>query len=137
MGKIVKKFISLFLALIIAIGVMPGGLYAPMTTWAEGSQPDANSISGFMWLDGNGMLSTDWDGYYNGNEPPLDGFPVYLYDASDLTVVIAQTTTGWDGTYTFDNLEPGDYAVGIEDTTISAGGGAISCSSATNERELI
>ena len=71
------------------------------------------SISGFLWVDGNGSLKTDWDGLYNGSEYPLAGYIVSLYTADNLTVPIAQTQTDWDGTYIFDELTPGSYAVGL------------------------
>ena len=92
---------------------------------AEGTIPPAStldaagSISGLIWVDGDGSKTTDWDGLFNGNEAPLAGFAVYLFDASDRTTPLDTTKTGQDGTYTFTNLEPGDYVVGIKDGVLN------------------
>ena len=77
------------------------------------------SISGFLWVDGNGSLSTDWDGLYNGEEQPLAGYTVYLYAAEDLKQAIFETQTAADGTYAFMELMPGDYILGLESQIIS------------------
>ena len=74
-----------------------------------------SSLSGFLWVDGNGMNPTDWDGLYNGEEKPLSGFPVFLYAADDLTAPLDTTATKSNGTYIFDDLQPGNYVVGLED----------------------
>jgi len=73
----------------------------------------SNSISGFFWIDGNGDLETDWDGLYNGFEQPLVGFTVYLYAADDLSTAIDETKTNFVGNYSFTNLAPGSYALGL------------------------
>ncbi|MCL2149526.1 MAG: hypothetical protein FWH51_01160, partial [Dehalococcoidia bacterium] len=78
-----------------------------------------NSISGFLWVDGNGSLSTDWDGLYNGSELPLSGYPVYLYAADDLSTALGETYSGADGTYLFGNIEPGEYALGLKSATVA------------------
>jgi len=72
-----------------------------------------DSISGFFWVDGNGDLDTDWDGLYNGDELPLQGYTVNLYAADDLTKSIAETRTDSDGKYIFAELQPGSYILGI------------------------
>ena len=75
--------------------------------------PDTGSISGFLWVDGNGMKPTDWNGLYDIGENPLAWFPVSLYSSSNMTTPIAQTQTGANGTYTFDSLAPGAYVVAL------------------------
>ena len=75
--------------------------------------PTTGSIAGFLWVDGNGMLATCWDGMYNGDEILLAGYKVSLYAADDLTTPVATTTTKLDGTYEFSDLEPGDYVLGL------------------------
>ena len=83
------------------------------------SEPqDTGSISGFLWIDGDGRLATDWNGLYDGGEAPLAGYIVYLYASDDLTTPIAQTQTGDDGTYTFAGLEPGGYVLGLAESGV-------------------
>jgi hypothetical protein len=77
-------------------------------------------ISGYLWVDGDGSLATDWDGLRNGNEQTLPGYTVYLYAANDLTSAIAATTTDAGGAYIFTGLVPGGYVVGVEDDDIGA-----------------
>ena len=76
------------------------------------------SISGFLWVDGNGSLKTDWDGLYNGSEYPLVGYTVSLYAADNLTTPIARTPTDLNGLYIFEELVPGNYAVGLTSDTV-------------------
>jgi len=76
------------------------------------SQKGTGSISGFLWVD------TDWDGYHGSGELSLSGYPVYLYLADDLSKQdrpqpVAQTKTAKNGTYTFNDLEPGTYVAGL------------------------
>ena len=80
------------------------------------SVPD--SISGFLWSDGNGMAPTDWDGLYNGDEQPVAGYTVYLYAAGDLNQALAETRSGADGTYIFAELAPGNYVLGLASATV-------------------
>ena len=89
------------------------GTEAPAPMAAE-----LGSISGFLWADGDGKLKTDWDGLYNANEQPLAGYTVYLYRAGDLSAAIAATRTSPDGTYIFENLEPGAYVLGVDSSTV-------------------
>ena len=77
-----------------------------------------STISGFLWVDGNGSLPTDWDGLYNGDEMPLAGFMVSLYAADGLTAPVTQTQTGANGEYCFKNLTPGDYVAGLTSAEI-------------------
>jgi len=81
---------------------------------------DSGSISGFLWVDGNGMAPTDWNGLFDAGEWALGNFAVYLYDADALagpvtnhTTPIAQTTTSVNGTYVFEGLAAGNYIVGL------------------------
>ena len=71
------------------------------------------SISGFIWVDGNGDLDTDWDGLYNADEYPLPNYPVSLYNAGDLSSAIAVARTDQDGIYIFDDLGPGSYVLEV------------------------
>lgn len=105
--------LSLFFSFFLAVSFVSAGTLA--TQDAAGG-----SISGFLWADGNGMLSTDWDGLYNGTEQPLAGYPVKLYAQGSLSVPLADTVTGADGVYRFEALSPGFYVVGIE--SLSLGG---------------
>ncbi|MCL2807661.1 MAG: isopeptide-forming domain-containing fimbrial protein, partial [Coriobacteriia bacterium] len=78
-----------------------------------------STISGNIWVDGNGALPTDWDGLRNGDEKALAGCTVYLYRADNRTSAIAQTQTRADGSYSFEGVEPGGYVVGIKDGKVS------------------
>jgi len=60
------------------------------------------SISGTKWED------LDGDGVLDDGEPPLEGVTIELLQDD---VVIATTTTAADGSYSFTDLEPGDYTV--------------------------
>ncbi|MCL2825919.1 MAG: hypothetical protein FWD72_00770 [Eggerthellaceae bacterium] len=82
--------------------------------------PNTGAISGFLWVDGNGMLPTDWNGKQDDGEQPLAGCTVYLYTADDKATPIAQTATDWAGNYSFEELEPGSYVVGIATCTINS-----------------
>ena len=61
------------------------------------------SISGFVFVDGNG------DCVHDDEEPGLEGVTIELRDATGIT--IATTTTDSNGQYTFGNLAPGNYSV--------------------------
>jgi hypothetical protein len=76
------------------------------------------SISGFLWVDGSGMLKTDWNGLYDEGEWPLAGYDVYLYEAGNLAAEIAVAQTDCYGVYVFGGLEPGDYVVGLTSATV-------------------
>lgn len=81
----------------------------------------ANSISGALWLD---ILEDAQSGAQHGDgirqaeEQPLAGYEVSLYKAEDQAAPVETVTTGGDGTYRFENIEPGSYVVGISGTTI-------------------
>jgi len=83
--------------------------------------PRANSgsISGFLWVDGNGTLPTDWNGLYDSGEEPLLGYTVTLYAADDKTAPVAQIPTDENGAYKFEGLAPGSYVVGLTSDTVN------------------
>ncbi|MFO1191489.1 MAG: SdrD B-like domain-containing protein [Rhodoferax sp.] len=62
-----------------------------------------STISGRVFLDQNN------NGVQNGADSPLAGVPVELLDGGG--TVVATTTTGTDGTYSFPGLLPGTYSV--------------------------
>ena len=76
------------------------------------------SIAGFLWIDGNGDLDTDWDGLYNGYETPLEGVTITLYPADNLSAALAQTRTDSKGNYVFERLKPGNYVLGLKGESI-------------------
>lgn len=61
------------------------------------------AISGFVYHD------LDNDGLREPSEPPIPGVTVTLFDATGRQV--AMTTTGSDGSYSFDMLRAGNYTV--------------------------
>ncbi|MGB7347302.1 MAG: SdrD B-like domain-containing protein [Pirellulaceae bacterium] len=64
---------------------------------------EPSSISGFVYVDGNGDCLRD------PGEPPLAGVTIELRDAAGNR--IASTLTDANGKYLFDNLAPGDYSI--------------------------
>ena len=78
----------------------------------QGAGP-LGEISGFLWIDGNNTLLTDWDGLYNGAEQPLEGCVIYLYSADAPSTVIAVEQTDANGAYAFRGLEAGSYIAGV------------------------
>ena len=80
---------------------------------ADTASPAYGSISGLLWVDGNGDLDTDWNGIYDENEYPLPEYPVTLYNAEDLSSAVAIAWTGADGRYAFEDLAPGSYVLEI------------------------
>ena len=67
---------------------------------------DPASISDFVWKD------MDGDGIQDPGETGLPGAIVTLYD--DMGNVIAKDTTDANGNYSFDDLLPGDYSIGVD-----------------------
>jgi len=59
-------------------------------------------ICGYKFYDNNA------NGKWDNNEPPIEGFKIELWLGGSR---IAQTTTGRDGHYCFDNLDAGTYTV--------------------------
>ncbi|MCL2509942.1 MAG: hypothetical protein FWF07_02545, partial [Methanomassiliicoccaceae archaeon] len=108
-----------FLAVVI-LSVSVIAVHASNENTMGGDTPSqTGSISGLVWVDGNGSPATAGDGLYNGNEKPLAGFTVLLYNADDLTSAIAAAQTSSGGTYTFSGLGPGSYVVGIASETVN------------------
>ena len=58
------------------------------------------------------------DGTRQAEESPLAGYRVELYKADDTDNAIATTTTSANGRYSFENIEPGSYVVGVKTTTM-------------------
>lgn len=80
-----------------------------------------NSISGSLWLDTsedaeNGVFSGD--GIRQSGEQPLADYEVSLYKADNKADAVETVATDGDGTYRFENREPGSYVVGVSATTI-------------------
>jgi len=64
------------------------------------------------------FVDEDADGIQDPGEDPIEGVVVNLYDADDLTIPIATTTTNAFGQYSFDDLNPAeDYVVEFEEPT--------------------
>jgi protocatechuate 3,4-dioxygenase beta subunit/phosphotransferase system IIB component len=76
--------------------------------------PVKASIGDRVWYD------TDGDGVQDADEPGLEGTTVELLNSSG--TVIATTTAGSNGVYTFTNLSPGTYTVRIVPSTLPVGG---------------
>ena len=80
-----------------------------------------NSISGMLWLDMFDDIENSiyaGDGIRQAEESPLAGYRVELYKADDTDNAIATTTTSANGRYSFENIEPGSYVVGVKTTTM-------------------
>ena len=75
---------------------------------------EEGSVGGFLWLDANA------DGVYDSDESALGGYPVHLYLEGDTANAVDTVTTGADGQYIFENLEPGTYIVGINPNELGA-----------------
>ena len=100
----------------------------PVETPTESPEPSEsapatyeNSISGTLWLDmfddiGNSIYAGD--GTRQVEESPLAGYKISLFKADDLSSAVASTKTGADGKYSFENIEPGSYVVGVKTTTM-------------------
>ena len=103
---------------------------APGETPTESPEPSEsapatyeNSISGMLWLDMFDDIENSiyaGDGVRQAGESPLASYRVELYKADDTNNAIASTTTGADGKYLFENIEPGSYVVGVKTTTIGS-----------------
>lgn len=59
------------------------------------------TVTGRVWQD------SDKDGIQDGGEPGIPGVVIRLYDASQN--LFAETATGSDGLYRFENVPAGDY----------------------------
>ena len=79
------------------------------------------SVSGSLWLDSytdiaNGIY--DGNGVFDAGEQPLSGYPVRLYQESDLVNPVRTTTTDASGNYEFADLLPGTYVAGVKSETV-------------------
>ena len=79
------------------------------------------SVSGSLWLDSytdiaNGIY--DGNGVFDAGEQPLSGYPVRLYQESDLVNPVRTTTTDASGYYEFADLLPGTYVAGVKSETV-------------------
>jgi len=82
----------------------------------------ANSISGMLWLDMFDDIENSiyaGDGTRQAEESPLAGYTVELYKADDTDNAVATTTTSANGRYSFENIDPGSYIVGVKTTTMN------------------
>lgn len=83
------------------------------------SEIDCGKISGtvYMELNGDGIIQNIDYGWPldAGQEPPQDGWNVYLFD--DANSLIGSYLTDTDGKYEFSNLLPGNYFVREEQRT--------------------
>ncbi len=68
-----------------------------------------NAISGVIWLDENE------DGLMDEDEPVISDFPVRLYQDDQL---IDEVKTDADGSYQFEDLEPGEYVLEVRSEII-------------------
>jgi len=139
-GKTGRRLFGLLLSLVLLTGTLlialSGNLSSTLSdpsgqTDISAAAPDEStegpsveittggSISGFLWVDGNGMPPTGWDGLYNGNEVPLPGFTVSLFCESDLAAVLRTVQTDQNGVYGFENLEPGSYVLGLAPAVVN------------------
>jgi hypothetical protein len=71
------------------------------------------SLGDRLWLDRNGNSAQD------AGETGLNGVTVELLDADGH--IVATTTTGGDGGYTFDHLAPGSFTVRVNASTLPPG----------------
>jgi len=70
---------------------------------------EAGSIIGVVWNDANG------NGKIGVNEVGLQGVLIALYDEED--IIVASTSSGPDGTYSFENLSAGNYYLEFSSVT--------------------
>ena len=117
--RIISKTLALALAMLLLLPMLALRGFAEGEE-APGEAPAPGSISGFLWIDGNGMKPADWNGLFNAGEQALPGYTVTLYAAGDFATPIGSAVTGAGGAYLFGDLQPGDYAVGVASGT--AGG---------------
>ena len=127
-----------------------GGFASGDITLAVGEEPtddgDASSSSNlsvdFGFTNPTGLLSlgdtvfgdTDNSGILDGPEEGIPGVIVELYLSTQTPGVdppFFTTTTGSDGTYSFENLNPGDYVVYLPAANFQTGGPLVGSTSST------
>jgi len=85
------------------ISIGSGQVKANVDAGITASELSPGSIAGVIWLDEND------DSINNEEEGPVEGVVVTLYDETGGTVDVIEIPA--DGTYKFENLNPGLYAV--------------------------
>ena len=127
-----KRIISLFLVILSLVCFLNGVLVAGESIsdieidnseeisveGLESEEIPPGTISGFLWVDGNGSLGEDWNGVYDVGEIPLVDYPVSIYLSNDISSPIFETKTDLNGNYTFYSLSEGEYIIGISTTAI-------------------
>jgi hypothetical protein len=78
-------------------------------------QTDNNDDSTTYSLDGITFVDANQNGIFDTDEPVIGNVTVSLYDEDGN--LIAETTTDSTGYYVFEDLNPGNYTVVVEDTT--------------------
>ncbi len=81
------------------------------------------SISGYVFNDVGNNGGTPGVGYVPGTDIPIAGVPVYLWstcgpdgvcgNSDDVTMLVAETTTAVDGSYSFTGLRSDTYRVAV------------------------
>ena len=106
---------------------LPAGLTntfggAQQTATITGASTDLSKDFGYQpsgTISGRVFNDTDADGVQDLGEPGTPGAVIELLDANGN--VIATTTTGPDGSYTFDHLPDGTYTVRVQPGSVPAG----------------
>jgi protocatechuate 3,4-dioxygenase beta subunit len=93
----------------------PTGVTGPITVAAGDAIRNVDAGITLLLGSVSGRIYEDVDeGYgYDDGEAPFAGLTIQLIDKDGN--VVAETTTGADGTYRFDDVEPGDYTIKIVD----------------------
>jgi len=98
---VVPVVILAALAIIVGVWVtVPGFPYSTANPAIE--EIYGSSVSGYKYLDEND------NGTYEEGEPGMEGVTIQLLREGE---VVATTTTGADGRYVFEQVEPGTYEV--------------------------
>ena len=85
-----------------------------------GFETEKVALGNFVFMDNN----EDGD-YDDGTDMPIQGVLIELFESGDdpmTATPVDMTTTDMDGYYYFDNLEPGDYFVYIQEENFQASG---------------
>ncbi len=90
-------------------------------------RPAADSLSGVVWLD-----FTRGGGGEAGTVDPTElGLPGVQVEALDGSAVVAFAVSAEDGSFTFDDLEPGDYRLRLSESNFRPPWGGVNWLSAT------
>lgn len=91
--------------------------------WDLGIYPNNEaSVGDYVWIDNNSNGLQDESSSFGVSGYGANGYTVNLYQSSNLSTPFATTTTrddlsGSPGYYIFEDLAPGNYAVGVVTTT--------------------